>query len=58
MGVKLSSSKKQKGRKMQVCAFIEEKSVSIQDNIQEESTEVLQKLMNEEANLIEKSAAF
>jgi predicted RNase H-like nuclease (RuvC/YqgF family) len=53
MGLKLSISKKQKMRNVQACALVEEEAVSTQDNVQEEPFVVLQKLMSEEANLME-----
>jgi predicted RNase H-like nuclease (RuvC/YqgF family) len=53
MGLKLSLSKKQKMRNAQAYAVVEEEAVSTQDNVQEQPFVVLQKLMSEEANLME-----
>lgn len=53
MGLKLSFGRKQKMGNVQACALVEEEAVSIQDNVQEEPFVVLQKLMSEEANLME-----
>jgi predicted RNase H-like nuclease (RuvC/YqgF family) len=53
MDLKLPLSKKQKMRNVQACALVEEEAVSAQDNFPEEPAVVLQKLMNEEANLME-----
>jgi predicted RNase H-like nuclease (RuvC/YqgF family) len=53
MGLKLSLSKKQKTHNVQACTVVEKETVSIQDDFQEEPFIVLQKLMSEEANLIE-----
>jgi predicted RNase H-like nuclease (RuvC/YqgF family) len=53
MDLKLSLNKKQKMRNVQACAVVEEESVSTQDNFQEQPFVVLQKLMSEEANLME-----
>jgi hypothetical protein len=53
MGLKLSLSKKQKMQNVHARAAVEEEAVSIQDNVQEEPFVVLQKLMSEEAELME-----
>jgi peptidoglycan hydrolase CwlO-like protein len=53
MGLKLYLSKKQKMQNVQACTVVEKESVSIQDDVQEESVVFLQKLMSEEANLME-----
>ena len=53
MDLKLSMGKKQKMQNAQAYALVEEEAVSIQDNVQEEPFAVLQKLMSEEANLME-----
>jgi uncharacterized protein YoxC len=53
MGLKLSLSKKQKTQNVQAYTAVEEQTVSIQNNVQEEPFVVLQKLMSEETNLME-----
>jgi len=53
MELKLPLSKKQKMQNVQACALVEEEAISMQDNVQEEPFAVLQKLMSEEANLME-----
>ena len=40
-------------RNVQACALVEDEAISIRDNVQEEPFAVLQKLMSEEANLME-----
>jgi len=53
MELKLPLGKKQKMQNVQACALVEEETVPIQNNVQEEPFVVLQKLMSEEANLME-----
>ena len=53
MGLKLSLIKKQKIQNVQACTVVEKESASIQDDVQEEQVVVLQKLLSEEANLME-----
>ena len=53
MELKLPLSKKQKTQNVQACTVVEEKVVSIQDNVEEEPFAVLQRLMSEEAKLTE-----
>jgi uncharacterized protein YoxC len=53
MGLKLALRKKQKMRDVQACTTVEEAAVSIQDTVQEEPHLILQKLMNEETNLMD-----
>ena len=53
MGLKLSLSKKQENGNVQACTIVEQTAVSIQDTVQEEPHIILQKLMSEEANLMD-----
>jgi predicted RNase H-like nuclease (RuvC/YqgF family) len=53
MELKLPLGKKQKMQNVQACTLVEEETVPIQNNVQEEPFVVLQKLMSEEANLME-----
>ena len=53
MGLKLSLSKKQETSNVQTCTIVEETAVSVQDTVQEEPHIILQKLMSEEANLMD-----
>jgi len=54
MELKLSLNKKQKISNVQACTTVEEAAVSIQDTVQKEPHLLLQKLMSEEANLMDK----
>jgi hypothetical protein len=53
MGFKFALSKRQSMQNVQVYEAVEEQTLSIQNNVQEESFGVLQKLNSEEENLIE-----